>query len=115
MDLDTRFDLSNSLQRRVRVALAAALTDIMLLTLASQGTDAQKKSLRVRQRWALQALSDMDRAVPRMALMVASKAPDAQVDDGLSDAELTALVNTGVGVLAGVELHVPDESLPAPA
>ena len=112
MDLQNRYELIGQIMERVRIALASDLSDLMELSLAGQSTDAEKKSLRVRQRWAAQAFSDMDKSTKQVALLVASNAGNGPLDGGLTDNELKTQVGKAVAILAGVELRVPDETLP---
>ena len=115
MDLIERFNLSNTIQNRVRVALAADLSDLMELTLLSQASDPEKKSLRIRQRWAVQAFGDMNATTVRVSLLVAANTGNGPLDDGdgLNDQELKNQVGKAVAILAGVELRIPEETLPA--
>ena len=115
MDLSNRYVLSNQIQDRVRVALASDLSDLMELTLDSQATPEEKKSLRVRQRWALQAFRDMNGSTESVSLLVAANTGNGPLDDGdgLTDQELKNQVGKAVAILAGVELRVPEETLPA--
>ena len=113
MNLENRFALQGQIRNRVRIALAADLSELMELTLAAQATADEKKSLRVRQRWALRAFDDMEKSTDRVALLVASNTGNGPLDGGLTDNELKNQVGKAVAILAGVELRVPEETLPA--
>ena len=113
MDLENRYALPAQIQNRVRIALAADLSELMELTLAAQATPDEKKSLRVRQRWAIRALEDMDKSTARVALLVAANTGNGPLEGGLTDNELKNQVGKAVAILAGVELRVPEETLPA--
>ena len=112
MDLENRYALPSQIENRVRIALAADLSEIMELSLGSQASSDEKKSLRVRQRWAIQAFADMDKSVGQVALLVAANTGNGPLDGGLTDNELKNQVGKAVAILAGVELRVPDETLP---
>jgi hypothetical protein len=105
--------VDGDLQKRVEVALAAECVTILLATLASASSDAEKKALRIRQRWAERALSEPARYTTKLTLMIAAAAQDAVLAGELTDAEIVTLIKVGVNALAAVELYVPSEVLPA--
>lgn len=113
MDLLNRANLAHDpdLRKRVENALAKEITTLLRTKYADQTTDAARKQLRVRQRWALSALGDQQ-LLHKVMLMVTSSMTDAALDNGLTDSEIAMAALIAVDALSGLEYHVPTETLP---
>ena len=109
--LNERSGLVADLQPRLRMALCAEIYAIMRTT--PSGNEDAQKALRIKQRWAGQALLRLDYWTRIIADLIAGAAPDAALTDGeLSDAEIETYVPLAIEVCASVEYAKPTETLP---